>query len=120
MSRFFINRPVTAIVISILITLGGLVVARRLPIAQFPQISPPEIVGMQRRHHPFAAAQDRCADSRDSAQGLGPDEQQLPTTNSLQPGSSATALLNSFRPAATRFLTTPKQISTHPGFVCLS
>src|SRR5260370_20243926 len=44
MSRFFVNRPVTAIVISILITLGGIVVARRLPIAQFPQISPPEIV----------------------------------------------------------------------------
>src|SRR5260370_12425963 len=44
MSRFFVNRPVTAIVISILITLGGLVVARRLPIAQFPSITPPEIV----------------------------------------------------------------------------
>src|SRR5260370_38214749 len=44
MSRFFINRPVTAIVISILITVGGLVVARRLPIAQFPSITPPEIV----------------------------------------------------------------------------
>ena len=44
MSRFFINRPVTAMVISILIVLAGIVVARRLPIAQFPQISPPEIV----------------------------------------------------------------------------
>ena len=44
MSKFFINRPVTAIVISILITLAGIVVGLRLPIAQFPSISPPEIV----------------------------------------------------------------------------
>jgi len=44
MSRFFINRPVTAIVISILIVIVGIVVAQRLPIAQFPQIAPPEIV----------------------------------------------------------------------------
>ncbi|HMF60489.1 MAG TPA: efflux RND transporter permease subunit, partial [Vicinamibacterales bacterium] len=44
MSKFFITRPVTAMVISILITLGGIIVAGRLPIAQFPQISPPEIV----------------------------------------------------------------------------
>src|ERR1700720_850042 len=44
MSRFFINRPVTAIVISILIVFGGIVFAQRLPIAQFPSITPPEIV----------------------------------------------------------------------------
>jgi hydrophobic/amphiphilic exporter-1 (mainly G- bacteria), HAE1 family len=44
MSRFFINRPVTAIVISILIVIGGIIMAQRLPIAQFPSIAPPEIV----------------------------------------------------------------------------
>jgi hydrophobic/amphiphilic exporter-1 (mainly G- bacteria), HAE1 family len=44
MSKFFINRPVAAMVISILIVLAGVIVARRLPIAQFPSISPPEIV----------------------------------------------------------------------------
>jgi len=44
MSRFFINRPITAIVISILIVLAGIVVAQRLPVAQFPSITPPEIV----------------------------------------------------------------------------
>src|SRR3954447_22501508 len=72
------------------------------------------------RHDSFAVAQDRRADSRDSAQGLGPDEQQLPAANSLQPGSSATALLNSWRPVATRSLTTPKQISPHSRLVSLS
>src|SRR5258708_29886661 len=44
MSRFFINRPVTAIVISILIVMVAIVLAQRLPIAQFPDIAPPEIV----------------------------------------------------------------------------
>src|ERR1700689_47222 len=44
MPRFFINRPVTAIVVSILIVIVGIVVALRLPIAQFPEIAPPEIV----------------------------------------------------------------------------
>jgi HAE1 family hydrophobic/amphiphilic exporter-1 len=44
MSKFFINRPVTAIVISILIMLAGIIMAQRLPIAQFPSIAPPEIV----------------------------------------------------------------------------
>jgi multidrug efflux pump subunit AcrB len=41
MAKFFINRPVTAMVISILVVLAGIVVARGLPIAQFPTISPP-------------------------------------------------------------------------------
>jgi HAE1 family hydrophobic/amphiphilic exporter-1 len=44
MSRFFISRPVTAMVISILIVLAGIIVASRLPIAQLPEIAPPEIV----------------------------------------------------------------------------
>ena len=43
MSRFFINRPVVAMVISILIVIAGLVSFRRLPVAQFPDIAPPEI-----------------------------------------------------------------------------
>jgi HAE1 family hydrophobic/amphiphilic exporter-1 len=43
MSRFFIGRPVVAMVISILIVLGGVVTFQRLPVAQFPDIAPPEI-----------------------------------------------------------------------------
>src|ERR1700758_899020 len=43
MSKFFINRPIVAIVISIVMVLvGGLTVAN-LPVAQFPNIAPPEI-----------------------------------------------------------------------------
>src|SRR3954471_15971463 len=43
MYRFFINRPIVAIVIAILITLVGLVSMFSLPISQYPQIVPPEI-----------------------------------------------------------------------------
>ena len=43
MARFFINRPVVAIVISIVTVLGGLVALFRLPIEQFPDIVPPLI-----------------------------------------------------------------------------
>src|SRR5258708_1347602 len=43
MSKFFIRRPVVAIVIAIVTVLGGLVAMRVLPIAQFPDIIPPHI-----------------------------------------------------------------------------
>jgi multidrug efflux pump len=43
-SRFFINRPVFASVLSIVIVLAGLMAMRALPIAQYPQIVPPEVV----------------------------------------------------------------------------
>jgi len=43
-SRFFIDRPVLASVLSIVIVLAGLVSMRVLAIAQYPQIVPPEVV----------------------------------------------------------------------------
>ncbi|MGZ7079456.1 MAG: efflux RND transporter permease subunit, partial [Thermoanaerobaculia bacterium] len=43
MATFFINRPVVAIVISIVIVLGGLVAMVGLPVAQFPDLVPPLI-----------------------------------------------------------------------------
>lgn len=43
MAKFFIDRPIFAIVISIFITLGGAVAAFNLPVAQYPQITPPKI-----------------------------------------------------------------------------
>ena len=44
MSRFFIRRPIVAIVIAIVTVLGGLVAMQALPIAQFPDIVPPQII----------------------------------------------------------------------------
>ncbi len=43
MSKFFIDRPIFAAVISILITLAGFIAVFTLPIAQYPDISPPTI-----------------------------------------------------------------------------
>ncbi len=42
-SRFFIDRPVFAFVISIFITLAGIAGMRNLPIAQYPEIAPPVV-----------------------------------------------------------------------------
>jgi len=43
MAKFFINRPIVAMVISILMVIVGLVAMSGLPIAQFPNIVPPEV-----------------------------------------------------------------------------
>jgi hydrophobic/amphiphilic exporter-1 (mainly G- bacteria), HAE1 family len=55
MSRFFINRPIVAIVIAVLMTIIGGVCILGLPIAQFPNIVPPEI--QVKTHYTGADAQ---------------------------------------------------------------
>src|SRR6202051_4683811 len=42
-SRFFIDRPIFAAVLSIFIVLAGLAAMRVLPIAQYPEIAPPVV-----------------------------------------------------------------------------
>src|SRR5499427_5251164 len=44
MAKFFINRPIVAMVISILMVIMGVVAMSRLPIAQFPNIADPQIL----------------------------------------------------------------------------
>src|SRR5205823_5212375 len=44
MSRFFIHRPVFAGVIAIVIVLAGLVAAKLLAVAQYPEIAPPTVL----------------------------------------------------------------------------
>ncbi len=43
MSKFFINRPIVSMVIAIFFVIAGAVMVFRLPVAQFPEIVPPEI-----------------------------------------------------------------------------
>src|SRR3989454_3773563 len=43
-SKLFINRPIVAMVIAIVTVIGGLVAMRGLPVAQFPEIVPPQII----------------------------------------------------------------------------
>ena len=44
MAKFFVNHPIIAIVISILLVIVGIVSIVRLPIAQYPELAPPEIL----------------------------------------------------------------------------
>ena len=43
-SRFFIDRPRFAAVLSILIFLVGLIALQRLPISEYPEVTPPQVV----------------------------------------------------------------------------
>src|SRR5438132_2381646 len=43
MSKFFIGRPIVAIVISIITVIGGVVAMAKLPVAMLPDIVPPQI-----------------------------------------------------------------------------
>jgi HAE1 family hydrophobic/amphiphilic exporter-1/multidrug efflux pump len=54
-SRFFIDHPIFAAVISIFLVLGGLAAMRTLPIAQYPEIAPPVVT--VRAVYPGASAQ---------------------------------------------------------------
>src|SRR3954462_11033933 len=53
-SRFFIDRPIFAAVMSAFIVLAGLAAMRSLPIAQYPEIAPP--AGTVRAVYPGASA----------------------------------------------------------------
>src|SRR5947209_10306637 len=55
-SRFFINRPIFASVLSILIVLAGFVALFTLPLSQFPNITPPTV--QVTCNYPGASAQD--------------------------------------------------------------
>ncbi len=43
LSKFFIHRPNFAIVIAIVITLAGLVALTAIPVAQYPNVTPPQV-----------------------------------------------------------------------------
>ena len=48
MAAFFINRPIVAMVIAIIIVIIGISAMQTLPVAQYPQITPPEVaMGMK-------------------------------------------------------------------------
>ncbi|HPG55828.1 MAG TPA: efflux RND transporter permease subunit, partial [Candidatus Enterocola sp.] len=43
MSKFFINRPIFAFVIALLIMLAGVITLINLPVALYPEITPPTV-----------------------------------------------------------------------------
>ena len=54
-SRFFIDRPIFATVLSIVITLGGGLAVFNLPLAQYPPVTPPTV--QVNCNYPGASAQ---------------------------------------------------------------
>ncbi|GAB3681295.1 efflux RND transporter permease subunit [Salinisphaera aquimarina] len=56
LSKFFIDRPVFATVIAIVITIAGIISMRTLPISQYPDVVPPEVVVSA--NYPGASAED--------------------------------------------------------------
>ncbi|MBI1395992.1 MAG: multidrug efflux RND transporter permease subunit [Betaproteobacteria bacterium] len=54
LSRFFIDRPIFAVVLSSFLVLAGLAAMRTLPIAQYPEIAPPVVT--VRAYYPGASA----------------------------------------------------------------
>jgi HAE1 family hydrophobic/amphiphilic exporter-1 len=76
MSKFFINRPIVAMVISILMVIMGLVAMSGLPIAQFPNIADPQVQ---------VKATYPGADARTVAQSVAtPIEQQMSGVDNME------------------------------------
>src|SRR6201991_2234474 len=55
LSHFFIDRPIFAAVLSILLTIAGAIVQRSLPVSEYPEIAPPTV--NIRAAYPGASAQ---------------------------------------------------------------
>ena len=95
MSNFFIRRPIVAIVISILMVIVGVIIILGLPVAQFPDIAPPEI-------RVFAMYPGADAETMEKAVAT-PIEQQVNGVDNMDymyslnsTGNSSTALMADF------------------------
>src|ERR1700679_502728 len=83
MSKFFVNRPIVAIVISILMIIVGILALLRLPTAQFPEIADPQIQ---------VVANYTGADANTIAQSVAtPIEQQMAGVDGMNYMSSQSA-----------------------------
>jgi len=95
MSNFFIRRPIVAIVISILMVIVGAITITKLPVAQFPDIAPPEV-------RVFAMYPGADAETMEQAVAT-PIEQQVSGVDNMDymyslnsTGNSSTALMVDF------------------------
>ncbi len=64
-SRFFIERPIFASVIAIIIALAGVIASQVLPVAQYPEIAPPTVTITA--SYPGASAETLAQDRRRAA-----------------------------------------------------
>lgn len=82
-SRFFIQRPIFATVLAILMVLAGLLTVRTLPVAQYPDITPPTV---------FVMASYPGADAQTVAETIGePLEEQINGVDGMMYMSSSSS-----------------------------
>jgi len=82
-SKFFIDRPIFATVIAVLMVLAGLLTVKSLPVAQYPDITPPTV---------FVSASYPGADAKTIAETVGvPIEQQVNGVDGMMYMSSSSS-----------------------------
>jgi hydrophobic/amphiphilic exporter-1 (mainly G- bacteria), HAE1 family len=96
MSKFFINRPIVAIVISILMVIIGAITIVGLPVGQFPDIAPPEVRVFAMYPGADAETMERAVATPIEQQVNGVDDMDyMYSLNST--GNSSTALMVDFK-----------------------
>ena len=86
-SAIFVDRPRLAIVIAILMTLAGLIALTRIPVAQFPDIVPPQVTVTTRYPGASAAVVEATIAQPLEAQVNGVDRMIYMKSNSANDGS---------------------------------
>lgn len=86
-SATFVDRPRLAIVIAIVITLAGLIAITRIPVAQFPDIVPPQVTVSTRYPGASAAVVEATVAQPLEAQVNGVDKMIYMKSNSANDGS---------------------------------
>ena len=87
-SRFFIDRPIFAVVLSLVILAGGLIAVTQLPISEYPEVTPPTITvsAIYPGANPSVLAQTVGTPLEDAINGV---ERMLYMTSSASPSRSA-------------------------------
>jgi len=92
MARFFIDRPVFAWVVSILIVLAGVMSITRLPVAQYPTVAPPSVSVSATYAGASAETVQDTVTSILEQQMTGLDNLQYMTASSSSSGGSSVSL----------------------------
>ena len=98
MAKFFIDRPVFAWVISILIMLAGVLAVTHLPVAQYPNVAPPSVAVSANYAGASAETVQDTVTSLLEQQMTGLDSLQYMTASSSASGQSQLTLF--FTPGA--------------------